>query len=268
MLLAGIIQNSAVAVIFVLPFIAATAGFLKYNKYPARVFPGDVGTLTTGAMIGGVMILGSIEVATFCALLAHIFNSFYVIISERGLRESHTIKVKDIRVLEDNRIQASVQEGAPVTLPRLLLAFGEMNEPQLVNHFWRLSGMAGVLGVVAAVATAWTMNASVVGQGALLGLYLGILAACAVVFAILFQKNRRLRGIAIIMILLLGVGLGLLLAYDQFIMPLAIANPPPWKYFFEFGVLGIIALPAFILWYFIQNRYFWRCIDRYKATFS
>ncbi len=259
MLIGGIIQDSAVAVIFIIPFIAATAAFLKFNKYPAQVFPGDVGTLTMGAMIGGVMILGGIEVATFCALLAHVLNSFYVIISIRGLRESHTIKKKDIVVLEDNRIQASIEEGAPVTLPRLLLAYGELTEPQLVHQFWKLSLMAGCFGVIAAIATAWTYDPARVTSDVLVT-YLLIIGACITIFGLLIWKNTRLRGIGFIMALLLAVGLGGLMVVDAYVVPLG----SPWNLF----VTGIIAVPFLALWYLLQNRLFWRTIDRFKANFT
>ncbi len=259
MLIGGIIQNSAVAVIFIIPFIAATAGFLKFNKYPAQVFPGDIGTLTMGAMIGGVMILGGIEVATFCALLAHVLNSFYVIISIRGLRESHTIKKKDIVVLEDNRIQASLEEGSPVTLPRLLLAYGELTEPQLTHNFWKLSTMAGCFGVIAAVATAWTYDPSLV-MNEILVLYLVIFAICITIFSLLFWKNVRLRGIGFIMATLLLVGLAGLIFIDTYIVPLG----NPWNLF----VAVIFAAPLFAVWYKLQKRLFWRTIDRYKASFA
>jgi UDP-N-acetylglucosamine--dolichyl-phosphate N-acetylglucosaminephosphotransferase len=268
MLLGGIIMNSAVAVIFILPFIAVCAGFLYFNKYPARVFPGDIGTLMMGAMIGGVMILGGIEVATFCALLAHIFNAFYVIVSLRGLRESHTVKIKDIILLEDNRIQASVKEGAPVTLPRLLLAFGELNEPQLVTQFWKLTLMAGLFSIVAAVATAWTANVSAVNSSALLGVYIGIWVACGVIFGILFWKNPRLRGIATIMIILLLVGLGIIIFFGLVVFPFSFAEGGLMKYVIQFGFVVLVGGPGLLLWYLIQNRYFWRNIERYKSMFS
>ncbi len=259
MLIGGIIQNSAIAVIFIIPFIAATAGFLRFNKHPAQVFPGDIGTLTMGAMIGGVMILGGIEVATFCALLTHVLNSFYVIISLRGLRESHTVKKKDIVVLEDNRIQASIEEGAPVTLPRLLLAYGELTEPKLVHQFWKLSLMAGCFGIIAAIATAWTYDPSLVTSVVLMT-YLLIIGACITVFGLLYWKNIRLRGIGFIMALLLIVGLGGLVIVDNYVVPLG----SPLNLF----VTGMIAVPFLALWYILQNRLFWRTIDRYKASFT
>ena len=41
--------------------VAALIGFYFYNKYPAKVFPGDSLTWTIGALIAGIAILGDFE---------------------------------------------------------------------------------------------------------------------------------------------------------------------------------------------------------------
>ncbi len=41
--------------------VAALIGFLYYNKYPAKVFPGDSLTWTIGALIAGMAILGNFQ---------------------------------------------------------------------------------------------------------------------------------------------------------------------------------------------------------------
>ena len=41
--------------------VAALFGFYMYNKYPAKVFPGDSLTLSIGALIAGMAILGNFE---------------------------------------------------------------------------------------------------------------------------------------------------------------------------------------------------------------
>ncbi len=41
--------------------VAALLGFLYYNKYPAKVFPGDSLTWSVGALIAGMAILGNFE---------------------------------------------------------------------------------------------------------------------------------------------------------------------------------------------------------------
>ena len=41
--------------------IAVLAGFYMWNKYPAKVFPGDVGTYSIGAMLATIIVLANIE---------------------------------------------------------------------------------------------------------------------------------------------------------------------------------------------------------------
>lgn len=48
---------------------AAFVAFLRYNWYPARIFPGDTGTLVSGAAIASVSILGHVKIAAIVMLI-------------------------------------------------------------------------------------------------------------------------------------------------------------------------------------------------------
>ncbi len=144
-IIAACIIQSATGLIFGIPVLAAILAFFMFNKYPSKAFPGDIGTLVIGAGIGMVAILGSLEVVMLIALLMQIFNSFYVIASVKGFRESHDIKKKDIWLDKENNIHASDEDGAPMTLPRLILAKGALSEPRLVKQFFAFSNDLGDL---------------------------------------------------------------------------------------------------------------------------
>lgn len=47
--------------VFSLSMVFALLAFLKYNWYPAKVFPGDTATYSIGALIASVAILGNME---------------------------------------------------------------------------------------------------------------------------------------------------------------------------------------------------------------
>ena len=51
--------------------VAALLGFLVYNKYPAKVFPGDTLTYSVGALIATVAILGNLEKASLFLFLPY-----------------------------------------------------------------------------------------------------------------------------------------------------------------------------------------------------
>jgi len=256
----SLIWNTAEGVIFTVPVIAVLIPFFIYNKYPAKIFPGDIGTLSMGAMIACIMLFGSLEVATFCALLIHIFNSFYYIYSIRGFFESSDIRdsKEDIILLEDDRIKASDQKDAVLTLPRLILAKGPLSEPELVKNFYAISLICGFFSILSILLMQYTLG--------IFSLY--ILIISLIVFLaptiLLLYKFPRIRGIIILMIILLVSILLFLIFIEAVIMPLPLGDI----------VLGIISIPInllisfsliipiLLLWYLITIKYFWNEIDK------
>ncbi|MFA5411895.1 MAG: glycosyltransferase 4 family protein [Candidatus Micrarchaeia archaeon] len=62
-------------VIFI-PMLGALLGFLKGNWFPARVFPGDVGNLTIGAVLASGVIIGNMESAGALMLILYVADFF------------------------------------------------------------------------------------------------------------------------------------------------------------------------------------------------
>lgn len=54
-------QGNIEMLVFFIPMLGALIGFLPMNWYPAKVFPGDVGTLTIGAALATGVIIGNVE---------------------------------------------------------------------------------------------------------------------------------------------------------------------------------------------------------------
>ncbi|MBS3094478.1 glycosyl transferase family 4 [Candidatus Pacearchaeota archaeon] len=64
-----------------LTMVAALLAFYLFNKYPAKVFPGDILTYSVGALIGAVAIIGNIEKIAIFFFIPYIFE---VILKVRG----------------------------------------------------------------------------------------------------------------------------------------------------------------------------------------
>jgi UDP-N-acetylglucosamine--dolichyl-phosphate N-acetylglucosaminephosphotransferase len=261
-LLSGIILFSKEVIIFTLPVIAAIIPFFFYNKYPAKIFPGDIGTLSWGAAIAFIALVGSIEFPVFCVLLIHIFNSFYVIFSLRGFIESSDLdrEAKDIILMKNNTIRASERKDAALTIPRLILAKGLLNEKKLVNNIWILSLICGIFSLFASFLIKWSM-----GQLTLIHLIVLVLIF-GVLISLILQKYYRIRGIVYLMILLLVVGLIFLFLIDTFVMP--VFTEIIDLYFLKIPVnllvsLGI-SIPGLLIWYYITIKYFWYEIEQIK----
>ncbi len=262
----ALIWNSTQGVIFTIPVIAILIPFYIYNRYPAKVFPGDIGTLSMGAIIACIMLFGSLEVATFCAILIHVINSFYVIYSVRGFLESDTIREKkdDIILLEDDRIKASDQKEAALTLPRLILAKGPLREPELVKNFYIISIICGILAILSVVFTQFTM-----GTIDITILIITIIIITAPISYLLYKFNR-IRGVIALMIILLimGVIFLIIVEYVIFPLPLPIITLGTIEIPTNLIFILLICIAGFIVWYYITIKYFWKQIYKMKIKKS
>lgn len=126
-----------------LVLLASLLAFHAYNRFPAKVFSGDTGSLAVGAAAGALAVIGQVEVVAIVAMIPHIMNAFYGLSSVGGLYERREIKQRPIRLRGDARLEATDEPGAPVTLIRLLLAAGPLPEKQVVRNLL-------VLGLVSA----------------------------------------------------------------------------------------------------------------------
>lgn len=74
-------RDSSWLAIIGLCMVASLIGFYFYNKYPAKVFPGDILTYSVGALIAGMAILGNFEKIAVFIFIPYIIE---VILKSRG----------------------------------------------------------------------------------------------------------------------------------------------------------------------------------------
>jgi UDP-N-acetylglucosamine--dolichyl-phosphate N-acetylglucosaminephosphotransferase len=128
-----------------LPLFFATLAFYKYHKFPSRIFPGDSGTLLLGALYGALAIAGRVEVIGVVALLPAVMNSFLFLSSVKRIVEHRQVKARPTMLLDDYRLAASKDSGAPATLVRLILADGPLTEKEIGNRIFRMAMFSALL---------------------------------------------------------------------------------------------------------------------------
>ncbi|OLS23305.1 MAG: putative undecaprenyl-phosphate N-acetylglucosaminyl 1-phosphate transferase [Candidatus Heimdallarchaeota archaeon LC_2] len=132
-----------------LTLAAVLFGFWIFNKYPARIFAGDTGSLGAGAAIGLIAIYGEIEFVLIVALLVHIMNSFSILSSLKGLKDRHNIRERPVWV-EDGVVYASKNPKAPITLVRLIVARSPLPENLIIKEIMKLVIFSCVLAIITA----------------------------------------------------------------------------------------------------------------------
>jgi len=60
--------------VYLIPVLSSLFGFFLFNKYPSKIFEGNIGAFTVGSAIGGLLILYNIEFFGVVILLPHIIN--------------------------------------------------------------------------------------------------------------------------------------------------------------------------------------------------
>jgi UDP-N-acetylglucosamine--dolichyl-phosphate N-acetylglucosaminephosphotransferase len=74
--LAAFNVHSVEALVLYAPLMGALAGFLLLNRYPSKVFPGDVATLVIGATLAAGAIIGNFEAIAALLMLAYVADFF------------------------------------------------------------------------------------------------------------------------------------------------------------------------------------------------
>ncbi len=144
-----IIQNYEIAIIS-LPLGFVSLAFYQYHKVPSKIFPGDSGALTLGAMYGAIAVVGGVEIIAAVALLPAVINSFLFLSSVKRIVEHRQVKGKPVEHTDDFKLKATDDKTAPVTLVRLILAGGPLTEKQIGFAIFRLAIFSGILAIITA----------------------------------------------------------------------------------------------------------------------
>jgi len=131
--------------------VGAAIGLYAFNRYPAKVFVGDIGTLGMGAALAAGIILGHIELYGLIAIIP----AFY----EAGATAYYSLvkKVPDRRHACHNPVihadgTLSPPKGAErYTLAYWILSRKPMTEPRLVRTVLGLYALCGVAAIVLSV---------------------------------------------------------------------------------------------------------------------
>ena len=144
LMLAGKLEYAALA----LALLGCLIAFYLFNRYPAKVFAGDTGSLFIGASIGALAILGSIELVVIVALMPYIMNAFYGLSTVGRLYERRELKSRPIKLINNGKLAVTKDKKAPITLVRLILARGPLKEYEIVKKMCILTAIASILAII------------------------------------------------------------------------------------------------------------------------
>ncbi len=110
-------------------------GFLKFNKYPAKIFMGDTGSLSIGATLGSIAILT---------------NSFFTLFIFSGIFIIEALSVM-LQVSFFKITKKFFKNGKRIFLMAPIHHHYELNgveEKKIVENFWKINILLVILGIV------------------------------------------------------------------------------------------------------------------------
>ena len=134
-------------------FLGILIAYFQYNRYPAKVFSGDVGSLTIGAAFAATIIISKTELIGVIVCLPIIMNSFQTLRSFGGFKEHSEVKIKPTVLLSDGKLDVSMKKNVPITLAGLVLIKGPLMEREIVKTFHLLTLYSGILALITAILT-------------------------------------------------------------------------------------------------------------------
>lgn len=128
MILVSIIDGMTQGLFLLVPLLGTLLAFLYFNKYPAKIFPGDTLTLFTGAIIACAAIVSYTKVAGAIIFIPLIIE-FFLKLKGRFKAENYGKPDKDGYLTHDGKIES---------LSHVVMKWKRLKEWQLVAVLWAM----------------------------------------------------------------------------------------------------------------------------------
>lgn len=126
------------------PLVPALIAFMWFNKFPAQILLGNIGTYFLGGALGTYLVMNKMELFGFVIVVPHTINyilDFWTL----KLRRVPLVKFGDIR--EDGTI-ASPPTMKYVSLKFYVASVARVTEPQAVMLLYGFTFIFGILGII------------------------------------------------------------------------------------------------------------------------
>ena len=143
--IACIILGKYDVTIISMSMLGALLAFLYFNRYPAKIFPGDTGTLIIGAAIVCIAFLGRVKLIALIVLMPNIIDAALKFYSAGVMNRSQQ---KPTQLNEDGKLVRP--DAGFKSLIRLILR-RPIAEKDAVKIIWGIGIIFGILGIVVAL---------------------------------------------------------------------------------------------------------------------
>lgn len=143
--IACIILGKYDVTIISMSMLGALIAFLYFNRYPAKIFPGDTGTLIIGAAVVCIAFIGRVKLIAIIVLMPHIIDAALKFYSAGVMNRQQQTPTQ----LNDEGKLVRPEVGFK-SLIRLILR-KPIAEKDAVKIIWAIGIVFGILGIIVAL---------------------------------------------------------------------------------------------------------------------
>jgi len=131
---------------YIIPLFFALSAFMWYNKYPSRIFLGNVGSSLIGAGLGAMLVFFDLEFFGVVILVPHIANFvlwlLWVLLMKKDPKKYAHVKFGQLK--KDGRIDAPNYLTVKYAMSRIF----NLNEKHSTWACFALTCVFGIIGIV------------------------------------------------------------------------------------------------------------------------
>ena len=143
--IACIILGKYDVTIISMSMLGALVSFLYFNRYPAKIFPGDTGTLIIGAAIVSIAFIGRVKLIALIVMMPNIIDAALKFYSAGVMNRQQQ---KPTQLNDDGKLVRPDQGFK--SLIRLILR-KPIAEKDAVKIIWGIGIVFGILGIIVAL---------------------------------------------------------------------------------------------------------------------
>lgn len=140
LLIKSFMTGSINSIMAIIAITGATLGFHLFERYPSRIFWGNIGSLTVGAAIGVMIVMQGFIFSGFVMLLPHTINFLMYVY----WRIKKYPQVKFGRIRDDGTLEVP----NPLTLKWVLPYYRRVTERQATYAMYGVTAIFSVIGII------------------------------------------------------------------------------------------------------------------------
>ncbi|ABW01809.1 MraY family glycosyltransferase [Caldivirga maquilingensis] len=142
----SIMTNNITLLQMTLTLLIPSIILFAFNKYPARLFNGNGGTYSIGALVAGLMLYSGLGTLILLVTVPYVINGLLIVVSSRGIKSRE--KLKPSTYMNDFIIYPNLDKGSTLTLMKMIVTDEPGDERKVIRGFYMVFNVATALTIL------------------------------------------------------------------------------------------------------------------------